>query len=130
MTFWDNKRLRDVTRNRRKKKGANPLGMSLNIFLKRVVIPRQKKLSIISHAWQELLPQEIVEHSCLESLNRGQLRVLVDNTVYLSELNMIVRAGMLEELRMMCPSIPLSKIKIVYGRWYHQDDEGNRIAEF
>ncbi len=130
MEYWDKKKLREVIKRRQIRTAAQPLSKSVDAFLRRKVIPRQKKLMVLGEAWIELLPPVLQEHSCLENFNRGQLRVLVDNSTYLAELNMMVREGLTEQLREMCPNVPLSKIKLVYGQWYHTDEEGNKIADF
>ena len=113
---------------RQGKPPAEELKNGVDRFMRRVVIPRRKKLSQLGDAWRELLPAEIVEHSCLESFRGGQLRVLVDSAAHMAELNLLIREGLSEQIRQMCPNLPLSKIKLVRGSWYYTNEEGNRIA--
>ena len=128
--FWDNKKLRRIGKNRQIRQPAVGLGTSVGTFMRKVVIPRQKRMSKLAQAWSELLPVEMQEHSCLENFSRGQLLVLVDTAGHLAELNMIVREGLLDDIRHLCPTIPISRIKLKRGQWYELDKEGNRIPEF
>ncbi len=130
MTFWDDQKLRDIRKKRQIWNYSRPIGKSIDTFMRYSVIARRKKLGILATAWNELLPDELLRHSCLEDLSRGQLKVLVDSSVHFAELNMMIREGLLDELRQMCPSLPISKIKLKCGRWYHVDEEGNQIADF
>lgn len=95
-----------------------------------VVKPRQRRLSKLAQAWLELLPDELIAHSCLEGYRGGTLRVKVDSAVHLAEINLLLREGLLEHLRELCPRVPLTRIKLIRGYWYHTDEEGNRIPNF
>ncbi|MCF7958182.1 MAG: DUF721 domain-containing protein [Phycisphaerae bacterium] len=127
---WDKNQLRTIWENKQIKPRAQKLGITVDRFFRRVVIPRQKRLSALAEVWQALLPQELLEHSCLENYTRGNLRVLVDSPVHYAELHMLVREGLLDQMRAECPNIPLSRIKLARGLWYHIDDEGNKIPKF
>ena len=128
--LWDNKKLRRIGKNRQIRRPAVDLGTSVGLFMRKVVIPRQKRMSKLARAWSELLPVEMQEHSCLEKFTRGRLLVLVDTAGHLAELNMIVREGLLDDIRQLCPTVPISGIKLTRGKWYESDEEGNRIPEF
>jgi len=127
---WDQGKLSHIWQQRQQKPAGRWLGQSVDKFLRQVIIPRQKKLSKLGQAWKELLPPELAEHSCLEGLRAGQLRVLVDSAAHLSELNLLLREGLLDELRQMCPQVSLSRIKLVRGQWYDTDEEGTKIPRF
>jgi hypothetical protein len=128
--FWDQEKLRNICRGRQMRPAAELFGVSVDDFMRRVVIPRQKKLGQLGQAWQELLPAELQEHSCLEDFRRGSLRVLVDSGVHYAELSMLVRAGLADDLRQKCPTVPISRIKLLRGQWYRKDEEGNKIAQY
>ena len=127
---WDKNQLKTIWKNKQIKPRAHKLGITVDRFFRRVVIPRQKRLSALAQAWGELLPQELLDHSCLENYNRGNLRVLVDSQVHYAELNMLLREGLLDQLHLLCPNIPLSRVKLTRGLWYHIDEEGNKIPNF
>ena len=94
MEYWDKAKLKRVCRQRQSKNNISvqPLQASVDKFMRKVVIPRKKKLSELGLAWRELLPQEIVEHTSLEKFSRGQLYVKVDTAGHLSELNLFFLA--------------------------------------
>ncbi len=127
---WDNNQLKNVWEKRQIKPRARKIGTTVDMFFRKKIVPRQKKLSHLSQAWQELLPQELLDHSCLENYTRGNLRVLVDSPVHYAELHMLLREGLLKQLHELCPNIPLSRVKLARGLWYHIDDEGNKIPNF
>ena len=94
------------------------------------VFPRQKKFSGLSQAWEELLPTELVEHCCLDSLQAGKLKVLVDSSSHLFEMNLLVKEGLVDHLRQKCPQSGLSEINLVRGSWYHVDEEQHQIPDY
>ncbi len=127
MSSWDDNKLRRVIDSRRRGTPGKPLGRQIETFLHKVVWPKQKKLTSLGQAWRELLPQPLWEHSCLESFQRGQLRIMVDDAGVLYELNLLAREGLVDQLQEMCPGLGLSGIKLVRGRWYREDEDGTRI---
>ena len=123
-------RMRQLCRLRGARPVGKLLGETVDRFMKKVLAPRRKRLGRLAAAWAALLPDDLVAHSCLEGVRGGTLRVLVDSGPELAELDLMVREGLIEQLREMCPSVPLSRIRLVRGYWYHRDEEGNRIPEF
>jgi hypothetical protein len=103
------------------------LGGNVSDFMKRVVEPRRIKLAALAEAWEMLLPQELAEHTCLEDIRSGRLRVLVDSGPHLSELNILLRAGFLDELRAACPSVRVSRVSLERGQWYRFNEEGIKV---
>lgn len=57
-----------------------------------------KQLQTVAPLWEELLPAELVAHTCLESLSRGVLKVGVDSSSRLYELDQLLRGGLKREL--------------------------------
>ena len=117
MTEWSPERLQRVHRQRQVKSRVKPLGNLVDHILGRLVLPKQAEIEALRRAWQELLPKELQLHSCLESLNRGQLRILVDNASSLYELNLMAEEGLLEQIRQASPKVRVSRIKFVRGQW-------------
>lgn len=97
--------------------------------MRREVAPRQKKLSRLGRTWQELLPAELLDHTCLENLVHGTLRVLVDDAPSLFELSQI-KEELLDQLRDLCPDVAPARIRFVRGRWYYTNEEGTPIPHF
>jgi hypothetical protein len=48
--------------------------------------------------WTDLVPAELVAHSRLEGLSRGVLRVAVDSSSHLFELDRLLRGGLEQRL--------------------------------
>ena len=128
--YWDKEKLERVWEQRQGSQRGKTLGSEVKVFMQRLVRPRQRMLSQLSQGWQALLPEELTEHSCLESFRRGQLRVLVDSSSHLHELNLLVQEGLVDWLRERCPSVGLSDIKLRHQSWYLLDDEGNQVPHY
>ena len=129
MSTWDKHTLNRVTESRRTRQTAKPLANLLDKFVRREVAPRQKKLGRLGQAWRELLPEELLKHTCLENLYRGTLRVLVDDASSLFELNQI-KEELLDQLREFCPNVAPDQIRFVRGHWYHTSEEGIQIHDY
>lgn len=65
---------------------------------KREVEKPYKQLHAIAEIWAELVPASLSEHVRLESLARGVLRVAVDSSSALYELDRLLRGGVEQEL--------------------------------
>lgn len=122
--------LKQLWENRQFRRRDSSLKSVLDRFMRRQVYPRARKTVRLGRAWAALLPEELVEHSCLDGLRNGQLQVLVDSAAHLYELNLLIKQGLLGELRDMCPSVAISRIKLVRGIWYRIDEEGNKIPDY
>lgn len=131
MDRWDDRQLEWIWKNCRRRRPVKQLGGVVDNFIKRWAGPARKRLAVVGTAWRELLPEELVEHTCLDGLQRGQLRILVDSAAHLSELHFLVRQGdLLEQLREMCPNVSLSRIRLVRGNWSKKNEEGLTIVDF
>lgn len=106
------------------------LGADIDKFMRYQVAKRQRRLTEVAQIWRELLPEELLEHTCLEDIRSGRLRVMVDSAAHLAELELLVREGLLEEMRNLYPRIGLTGIKLLRGQWYRQDADGSQIAEY
>ncbi len=127
---WDKERLDRALKARQRRDRTTTMGSSIQQFLKKQVQPRMKKFAVVSQAWEMNLPEELVEHTCIESFRGGQLNVLVDSSSHQYELNLMLKEGLLDALREMCPNVSIRKIKVTYGTWYRRDDEGSVIPVF
>ena len=129
MEYWDRKKLRNIWEHGQTRKTACRLGERVDQFLRKVVIPRQQKLAKLGLAWGQLLPAELLEHSCLDKYQRGQLTVLVDSASHFYELNTLVKEGLADQIRDLCPDTNLAKIKLLRGVWYRADKDA-RIVDY
>ena len=79
----------------------------------REVARPHKQLGRFVELWQELVPTELAQHTRLEGFSRGTLRVAVDSSPHLYELNRMLRAGLERELIRRQPGgTPLRRVKL------------------
>ena len=57
-----------------------------------------KQLEDLAELWRELVPPDLLDHTRLMSLSRGILRVGVDTSAHLYELDRLLRGGLEREL--------------------------------
>ena len=57
-----------------------------------------KQLGKVIELWRELVPDTLADHTKLESLARGTLRVAVDSSARLYELDGLLRQGLKQQL--------------------------------
>ncbi len=97
---WRNRPERDVSMN------------FLRPLFKREVEKPHKQLADAAVLWQALVPAALVEHTRLESLQRGILRVGVDSSSHLYELDGLLRQGLERELIAAHRNGPLRKVQL------------------
>ena len=83
---WRNRREPDLT-----------LGFLRDQF-KRELLKPAKQLTEMAALWQELVPAHLAQHTRLESLSRGVLKVSIDSSSRLYELDRLLRGGLEQEL--------------------------------
>jgi hypothetical protein len=109
---------------------ARLIGPGLIEFFKQSVEKRQGKLERIGTALSTLIPSTLLEHCCVESLNRGTLIVLVDSASHMYELKQLLLAGLEKQVMLACKSAGLRKIMLKSGRWYSGDGPTDRKPQF
>jgi hypothetical protein len=57
-----------------------------------------KQLAAVAPLWCRLLPPELLQHTRLEGLSRGALRVAVDCSSRLYELDRLLRSGLEQQI--------------------------------
>ena len=57
-----------------------------------------KQLATVIEAWQKLVPVELEGHTRLEGLSRGVLKVVVDSSPRLYQLDRLLRGGLEQSL--------------------------------
>jgi hypothetical protein len=123
MVLWDNRSLQRVWRQRQRATAGGKLGTVLQQYVKKTLQPRWKKLAQVGQAWQEVLPEELVQHSCLEKLQAGQLVVKVDSAVHFYELQQLIQGDLLHQLRQGCSGVTITRIKLQRGTWIERDQD-------
>ncbi len=106
------------------------LGEQVVGFFKSDVEKRHKRFGKIAEVWQQLVPQLLQEHCCLESFAIGSLTVLVDSSSHLYELKQLLLAGLEQQLLLACRASKLRKIILRAGRWYSADEDGGKTVRF
>ena len=79
------------------------------------------KLASLVELWRELVPAPLVEHTRLESLERGVLRVSCASSAVLFELDQQLRAGLQRELITRHSGPAVRRIQLLIGSF--EDDE-------
>ncbi len=88
----------DGLRERRNRKDPDlSLGFMVGQFKREVQKPYEQ-LGDLAAIWGELVPEELAAHSRLVGLTRGVLRVSVDSSGRLYELDRLLRSGVFDEL--------------------------------
>lgn len=57
-----------------------------------------KQLAAVTPVWCRLVPPELLEHTRLEGLSRGTLRVAADSSSRLYELDRLLRCGLEQQI--------------------------------
>ncbi|MEX2213678.1 MAG: DciA family protein [Phycisphaeraceae bacterium] len=73
------------------------LGFYKQVFKREIEKPA-KQLAAITALWEELIPADLASHTRLDSLLRGVLKVSVDSSSVLFELDRRLRSGLEKEL--------------------------------
>lgn len=76
---------------------AEGMGFLKGFFKSQVEKP-YKQLASLIEVWETLVPADFREHTRLEGLNRGVLKVAVDSSARLYELDRLLRAGLEQSL--------------------------------
>ena len=74
-----------------------------------------KQLGPLAELWLELVPAKLVEHTKLQSLSRGVLRVVVDSSSIHYELDRLLRRG-LEQQLISRHTGSLSRVRLQVGK--------------
>ena len=90
------------------------MGEMLEQVMAKRIGPQQARFGGVAEAWAEIVPQELYEHCEIMDLRGGELKVKVDSSAYLYELQ-LCGSELLEELRGQCPRARLKGIKFVAG---------------
>ena len=112
----DDAQLRTVWQQRQSYKSAVPLAEPLTCLMKQTLARRVRQVGRMSIIWDEVIPDEILEHTALESLSRGVLTVKVDSSSHRFRLRTLLNSGILHEIRSRFNG-PLDSIRLVPGQF-------------
>lgn len=74
-----------------------------------------KQLQSISEIWQRLLPPAVLDHTRLDGIHRGTLRITVDSSSRLYELDQLLRSGLHDRIIREHKGPAFRKIKLFVG---------------
>jgi predicted nucleic acid-binding Zn ribbon protein len=74
-----------------------------------------KQLGDLTELWHQLVPAELARHTRLESFTRGTLRVAVDSSARLYEVDRLLREGLRNQLIHRHKGATLRKVQLRVG---------------
>jgi hypothetical protein len=126
MTIPDpnNARLQRLQRLRNPPERDPTLSFLRNEFKKQIEKPH-KQLGAAVTVWAEHVPVDLQAHARLEGLVRGVLRVAVDDSAHLYELDRLLREGLERKLVSGGTGTPLRRVQL---RLDDQSANSSRVA--
>jgi predicted nucleic acid-binding Zn ribbon protein len=112
----DDAQLQTVWQQRQFSDRVVPLSQPLAMLMKHTLAKRVRQVGKLAEVWDEVIPEEIQEHTALESLSRGVLTVRVDSSAHRYQLRMLLSGGLLEEIRSRFGGA-LSKVRLIPGQF-------------
>ena len=112
-TLWLQKQTNDHTSH---------LAAPMAVLMKHKIGKKVRQLGKLAAVWDDILPATIREHTALDSFQRGVLTVLVDSSSHRYQLQTLLTAGLMKEIRTRF-SGPLDKIRLVPGQFSSIDLE-------
>ncbi|MFP4052577.1 MAG: DciA family protein [Phycisphaerae bacterium] len=112
----DDRQLQTVWQQRQVYDRVTHLSAPLGSFLKRDLSRRVRQVGKIAEIWQELLPEELLQRTSLESFQRGVLTVAVDSASHRFMLQTLLQGGLQRQIQSRF-SGTLQRIKLVAGQF-------------
>lgn len=125
----DEAQLRTIWQQRQFNDRASPLSRPLGMFMKYQLAKKVRQLSKLSEVWDNLIPDEINDHTALESFNRGVLTVTVDSSAHRFNLQILLSGGLMRELQARFEGA-LNKVRLIPGQFSSVDLAGARRYKF
>jgi hypothetical protein len=111
----DDRQLQNVWANRQPRNPVATLGGPLSYLMKDRLAKRVRQIGQLAQAWDEVIPEYIREHTALVNYSRGTLTVAVDSAPHRFQLEMLLRAGLTDEIRRRFHAGPLDRVKLAAG---------------
>ncbi|MCP4377150.1 MAG: DUF721 domain-containing protein [bacterium] len=118
----DDSQLRTLWLQRQPHDRTSHLSQPVAVLMKHTLGKKVRQLGKLAVAWDEVLPGTIREHTALDSFQRGVLTVLVDSSSHRYQLQTLLNAGLMKEIRHRF-SGPLDKIRLIPGQFSSIDME-------
>lgn len=115
--------LQTIWQQRRPADRASHVSGPVQMLMKYRLAKRVRALSQMARIWDELVPEDIRDHTALERLERGTLTVMVDSAAHRFRLQMLLNGGLLGDIRQRF-SGALNKIRLIPGQFYSVDLAG------
>lgn len=126
----DDAQLRTIWQQRQEPRAACMVGESLAVLMKHTLGKRVRQVSALAAIWDEVVPEDVREHTALEGFAQGVLTVVVDSAPHRFQLQMLLNGGLTQEIRRRYRG-PLNKIRLTPGQFYAIDLEtGERRYTF
>jgi len=100
--------------SKRQPREVEKLGDVLAVLMESKIAPEQEQFSSVYEIWQQLLPPELCKHCRIDSISKGQLKVLVDSPSYMYQLQ-LCQTDILAGLRSQCPQFRITRLKFAAG---------------
>ena len=107
----DDTQLRTLWQQRQPNDRISHLAGPMAVLMKHTLGKKVRQLSKLAVVWDDVLPTTIREHTALDSFQRGVLTVLVDSSSHRYQLQTLLAAGLMKEIRNRF-SGPLNKIRL------------------
>lgn len=97
-----------------KKPNAARLGELVNMIMETKITPCRTRIDPVAEAWSHIVPPGLRSHCCIQEIKGSTLKVNVDSSTYLYELQLCAQA-LLQELQSQVPQAGLRYIKLRLG---------------
>jgi hypothetical protein len=124
----DDAQLRTVWQQRQINDTFVHLSQPMSALMKHRLAKKVRQLSQLAEIWDEVIPDEIREHTALESLSSGVLTVMVDSAAHRYELTSLLNGGLRSQIQAMFGA-GLDRIRLVPGQFFAVDLAGMRRYE-
>lgn len=118
----DDSQLRTLWLQRQPEDRVSHLAGPMTVLMKHKLGKKVRQLSNLAVVWDEVLPATIREHTALDSFRNGVLTVLVDSSSHRYQLQTLLTAGLMKEIRSRFLG-PLNKIRLIPGQFCSIDLE-------
>ena len=125
----DDAQLQTIWRQRQIPQRVAHLGEPLTAMMKHTLAKKVKQLGKLATIWDEVVPQNIAEHTALESYHREVLTVLVDSAAHRFQLQTLLNGGLTRIIQQRFAGT-INKIRPVPGQFYSIDLAGAPRYEF
>jgi len=118
----DDSQLRTLWLQRQYNDRISHLAQPVTVLMKHTLGKKVRQLSKLAVIWDEVIPLNVRNHTALDSFQRGVLTVLVDSSSHRYQLQTLLTAGLMKEIRRRFPGA-LNKIRLVPGQFCSIDLE-------